>query len=231
VETFVPERVAHVTLSERLVASLRRAIILGELPPGLHLEEPALAEKFGVSRVPVREALARLAHEQLVRLEPRRGAFVVGFSDHDLQDIYHFRLLLETQAVRRAVGRLDAQALARLRQYVAQMRGALQAGDLSLIADPDTAFHQQLLRAAESRRLLAAWEQIAGLVGTILSIADTTYRDMPSAVESHQAIVAALENRDAAAAERLLQDHLQNGLVVMRSAMRRVTNAGEAAAG
>src|SRR5438874_13166497 len=100
VDTFDPGLAPRQALWESIVAALRRAIILGELQPGLHLEEPALAEKFGVSRIPVREALTRLAHEGLVRLEPRRGAFVGGVTSDDVHDLFELRRLVEIYAIR-----------------------------------------------------------------------------------------------------------------------------------
>src|SRR5579884_2528151 len=90
-------------LWERVVAALRRAIVIGELQPESHLKEPVLAQRFGVSRLPVREAIAQLDREGLVRIEPRRGAFVIGVTEQDIDDIYECRLALETVAVRRAV--------------------------------------------------------------------------------------------------------------------------------
>ncbi|MCC6630038.1 MAG: GntR family transcriptional regulator [Chloroflexi bacterium] len=218
-DTFQPDRVAPIALSQLVVAALRRAIILGELPAGLHLEEPALAGKFGISRVPIREALTRLSHEGLVRMEPRRGAFVIGAGAGDIHDIYDFRLLLEIEAIQKAAPRLTGDDLTTLAATIDQMRSAVRADELLLIADPDVAFHQHLIVASGSRRLLAAWEQIVGLVSTLLSIADTTYRDMGAAVESHQAILDALAARDAATAAALTRQHLGNGANVMLSAM------------
>lgn len=220
VETYAPERLQHIALSQRVVASLRRAIILGELPPELHLEEPALAAKFGVSRIPIREALTRLAHEGLVRLEPRRGAFVVGADEADIRDIYEFRLLLELDAARRAVRRLAADDIAHLQALTDRMRAGARTGQFHLIGEPDVAFHEAIVQAAGSRRLQAAWEQIAGSVETLLGIADTTYRDMNTAVESHQAILDALAAREATTVERLLRQHLEHGAAVMCGAMR-----------
>src|SRR6185312_14590413 len=108
------EIVQSEALWERVVAALRRAIIVGELEPGSHLKEPVLAARFGVSRLPIREAIAQLDHEGLVRIEPRRGAFVIGLTEHDISDIYECRLMLELAAVRRAAPRIDADGIADL---------------------------------------------------------------------------------------------------------------------
>ena len=97
-ESFEPAIAPRKALWESIVEPMRRAIVLGELPAGLHLEEPALAQKFGVSRIPVREALVRLEHEGLVRVEPRRGAFIVGMTEDDVHDVYELRSLIGRNA-------------------------------------------------------------------------------------------------------------------------------------
>jgi DNA-binding GntR family transcriptional regulator len=229
VDTFAPVRLAPVALSRQVVTSLRRAIILGELPAGLHLEEPALAEKFGVSRIPIREALGRLAHEGLVRLEPRRGAFVIGTTEEDIHDLYEVRAVLETHAVRRAVDRIDGEQLARLQACVDAMREALRRRRPHDIAVADIAFHQQVIVAAGSRRLLASWDQIAGLVDAMLGIADTHLTNMTEPVESHQRIIDALARRDKDAAELLVRRHLERAPAHVCEAMRAVRHQPEAA--
>src|SRR5579862_412788 len=119
-DTLRVEVVQSEALWERVVAALRRAIVIGELQPGAHLKEPLLAQRFGVSRLPVREAIAQLDREGLVRIEPRRGAFVIGVTEEDISDVYECRLMLETVAVRRTALRIDAQTLADLEELVRQ---------------------------------------------------------------------------------------------------------------
>src|SRR5262245_7847594 len=101
-------------LWQRVIAALRRAIVLGELAPNVHLKEPLLAQRFGVSRLPVREALVQLEREGLVRVEPRRGAFVLGVTAQDISDIYECRHILETCGIQRTAALADAQAVASL---------------------------------------------------------------------------------------------------------------------
>jgi DNA-binding GntR family transcriptional regulator len=227
VDAFLPDRVAHVTLAQRVVDALRRAIVLGELPADLHLEEPALAVKFGVSRVPIREALTRLAHEGLVRLEPRRGAFVVGTTEDDIYDLYELRAVIEAHAVRRAADRIDRTSLDRLQACVDEMRTALRARQPGEIARADIDFHQHLVVASGSRRLLATWEHIVGLVGTMLSIADTHLPNMTEPVESHQLIVDSLARRDKDEAEHLVRRHLERAPAIVCEAMRTVRAAAD----
>lgn len=218
-DSFEPGAAPRVALWEPIAAAVRRAIILGELAPGLHLEEPSLAEKFGVSRIPVREALTRLAHEGLVVIEPRRGAFVVGMSHEEIHDVYELRLLIETHAVKRTCERITAEGIIQLQAHVDRMAEAVRLGRTDRVAEPDVAFHREIVRLSGSRRLLNAWEPIGGIIATILSITDTTYRDMPRSVQSHQAVIEALARGDAAAAIAELRSHLTNGEKILHEAL------------
>jgi DNA-binding GntR family transcriptional regulator len=222
VEAFDPGLAPRPALWEAIVAAMRHAIILGELRPGLHLEEPALAEKFGVSRIPVREALTRLAHEGLVRIEPRRGAFVVGVTEADIRDIYELRSVIEGHAIRRATGRVDAAGLVRLRTLADQMAEAVRENHTDRVAGPDVTFHREIVALAGSPRLLAAWDPIGGMVSAFLRITNTTYPYLPRSVASHYAMIDFLEQGDADRAQQELRLHLQNGESLMVQAMRDV---------
>lgn len=206
-------------LWERVAAALRRSIVVGELGPGTHLKEPALAQRFGVSRLPIREAIARLEREALVRIEPRRGAFVVGITPQDISDLYECRLMLESHAVRRVAARIDATGVASLRALVARMETAVSLGQVQIMAGADMAFHRLVLTLSGNRALLSAWEPLAPLIATILMIANSTYSDLPRSVAGHRTITDALEQGNAATAEALLHEHLGNGEQVMLTAI------------
>lgn len=225
-EQFDPGLAQRKALWETIVEPLRHAILLGELPAGLRLEEPALAQKFGVSRIPVREALVRLEHEGLVRLEPRRGASIVGFTESDAHDLYELRRFVESTAVRRLAERTNEVAVTRLRALTDQMDAAIRRGEPQAMVDPDVEFHRSLVDLAGSRQLSAAWGRLAGLIAAILGVTDTTFRDMPGAVRGHAAIVDALARRDGEGAAEEIHRHLENGERVMREAMRAVRADG-----
>jgi DNA-binding GntR family transcriptional regulator len=218
-DNFDPGIAPRRALWEAVAERMRRAIILSELPAGLHLEEPALAQKFGVSRIPIREALIRLEQEGLVRVEPRRGAFIVGMTVDDIGDVYEFRLLVERHAARRAAERIDNDGINLLQDLVDEMDEALRRGEQSAMVVPDVSFHRQIVVESGSRQLLVAWERLAGLIEAILSVTDETYRDAPQALNGHQLIIDALANRDGEEAARHIEEHLANGEQVMREAM------------
>jgi DNA-binding GntR family transcriptional regulator len=219
VDGFEPGLVRHVPLWKTIADTLRSAIVRGELASGVHLEELALAQKFGVSRLPVHEALARLAHEGLVRIEPHRGVFVIGLTEDDLGHIYECRRVIEGYAVRRAAALVDPNGLALLHALADQMITAVRRNQLHLVAPPDVEFHRQIVVHAGNPRLVAAWQPIAAMVGTILGIADSIYTDMEQAVNRHKDMVDALARRDPDTAESLLRVHLDRGEAAMRAAL------------
>jgi GntR family transcriptional regulator, gluconate operon transcriptional repressor len=198
-------------LWQRVAQALRRAIVLGDLEPGVHLKEPALAQRFGVSRLPIREAIAQLEREGLVRIEPRRGAFVVGVTEQEIKDIYDCRLLLETYALRRVAEGIDEQGLAALEALIDKMDADVARGQVQLVAVSDMAFHRLLIELSGNRALANAWEPLAPLIATVLSIAEATVQDLPEAVGGHRDIVCALRQHDADAAVALLSEHLPGG--------------------
>jgi DNA-binding GntR family transcriptional regulator len=218
------ELVQSEPLWERVVVALRRAIVTGELAPESHLKEPILAQRFGVSRLPIREAIAQLDREGLVRLEPRRGAFVIGISDQYISDIYETRAMLEMAAVRRAAVGIDGEALRELNALVDQMDVAVAIADSQMLAGSDMSFHRKIVALSGNRALVNAWEPVAPLVEAILGISDATCSsaDLPEAVEGHRRIIRALERRDVAEAERLINVHLQGGERLVHEAIRSV---------
>jgi GntR family transcriptional regulator of gluconate operon len=224
INSFVTGVLQQDALGERVAQALRRLIILGELAPGLHITEPALAERFGVSRLPVRDALSQLEHEGLVRTEPRRGAFVVGFTDDDVTGIFECRRLLEAHAVRHAAERADELSIAELQAIADQMQAALEEGNIQRVAAHDIEFHRRILEMAGNRMLHTAWEPLAGLIAAIMSITDVLIEDLGSAVASHQTMIDALAQHDADLAESLQYAHLVDGEALMRDALRQRQN-------
>ena len=136
-----------------VLAELRRSIIAGELLPGQPLRQDALAERFGVSRVPVREALKVLESEGQVTYEPHRGHRVATLSLADLLEVYHIRQILEAEAVRAAVANRDSSILESMTAAARDVEEASAAGDLLRMTEANRRFHFILLNAARLPRL------------------------------------------------------------------------------
>lgn len=148
------EPIKRSTLSSMVAERLRELVISGAYPPGAQLSEVELAERFGVSRGPIREGLQRLVQDGLLRSEPHRGVFVPKVSDADIADIYLAREAIEGAAIRLLSASPDRTAVvATLRDLVSQMRSASQAGRWARVADLDMRFHSEVVKASGSARL------------------------------------------------------------------------------
>ncbi len=224
-QVFLPSIAQRADLWEAVATELRRAIVTGALAPGVHLHEPMLAQKFGVSRVPIREALARLEHEGLVRGEPRRGMFVVGMSPATVHEVYDMRILLEVHAARLAAERATVDDLARLQGIVIEMADAAARDEGGELAQLDLRFHRELIDCAGHGRLLAAWEPIAGIVTTLLGVTDTYRGNLPHIIATHQQLVDILRTRDPDAIEVALRRQLTIGEQVMQKTLRALGEA------
>lgn len=148
------EPIKRSTLSSMVAERLRELVISGAYAPGAQLSEVELAERFGVSRGPIREGLQRLVQDGLLRSEPHRGVFVPKVSDADIADIYLAREAIEGAAIRLLTAMPDRTAtIATLRDLVSQMRSAASAGRWNRVAELDMRFHSEVVKASGSPRL------------------------------------------------------------------------------
>src|SRR5699024_6480872 len=123
-------RVNRESTAGLITRQLREGIMYGSLTPGTQLSETALAQQFGVSRGPLREAMQRLVQEGLLRAEPNRGLFVKELDEGGIRDLYAARIAIEAAAGRLIISRQDQGAVNRLRTIYAKMQTAAEAGDL-----------------------------------------------------------------------------------------------------
>ena len=210
-----PER--HPTAQEAVLARLRHAIVSGELTPGEQIRQEALAERFGVSRVPLREALKILQGEGSVVYRPRRGYFVADLSLADLLEVYRIRELLEAEAVRVALPRLTDADVAEIAEAVHACEQAGRSGDLTAMTAHNRRLHFALVRAAGMPRL----ERLIRILWDATDIYRSLYyasADNRAAVDQeHRAILAAVAARDADAAVLLLDEHRAHAVQHLRA--------------
>jgi GntR family transcriptional regulator, gluconate operon transcriptional repressor len=205
------EVIERADLWQTVAARLRYAIIGREFKPRQHLPEPALAQRFGVSRVPVREALIRLEQEGLVRAEPRRGAFVVGMSLADMRELYEVRALLEVRGARLAANTATPEDVTNIRSLIRDFGTVTKRGDSEALAATDIAFHRSVMTAAHHRRLLSTWEPLSGVIQTLLTL--TNERGTSShIVSAHRRLATAISSGDPDAAESVTLKMLSEGL-------------------
>ena len=147
------------TGSLRVFERLRRLILDGEYAPNERLIEEQLAERLGVSRTPVRQALTMLESEGLVEIAPNRGAVVCSFGVEEVGDIYDLRAVLEGHAARRAASRIEAGELVRMRELAGEMEGlcdrefAGREEEIRLLVALNNEFHGIIITASRNKRL------------------------------------------------------------------------------
>ena len=143
----------YLPLRDVVFHALRESILHGELKPGERLIEVTLAEKLGVSRTPVREAIHKLEQEGLVNMVPRRGAQVASISEKNVHDVLEVRKALERLAASLAVDRLTPADKIQIRQAEAEFGSSINGKNLALIAQKDEAFHDAIYQATQNQKL------------------------------------------------------------------------------
>lgn len=189
---------------------LRRGILSGQFPPAAPLSEYQLASQLKLSRTPVREALARLEHERLVRTVGTRGCFVAELTPNDIIEIYQIREPLESSAARVAAERMTAQALAELESIVEQMRESARAGYAQETLTTDVDLHRAVVRATRNGRMISILSTLDDQMHRIRSMWPRTPRWLDGAVDEHADIVQSIAARDPDAAERAMRKHLRS---------------------
>jgi DNA-binding GntR family transcriptional regulator len=197
------------TLWEQVRDRLREDILAGRLEPGAELSEVALASEFGTSRGPLREALGRLASEGLVTITPRRGAVVAQLSREEFIDAYQVREALETLAVRLAVPLMSDAEIAHLRELCELMDRAARKDEVRVFFDTNNSFHEALVRGSRNRKLHDVHRMLVGQMVPYLPRSLELRGNLQQSVAEHQAILAAIEERDAERAAKLLAEHIE----------------------
>jgi DNA-binding GntR family transcriptional regulator len=186
---------------------LAKAIASGDLPPGTRLSPARLAEDLGVSHIPVREALAALEAVGQVKRIPRVGFFVAELSTGDIEDIYHWRQVLEDEAHRLGVPKLEEADLARMREINGDMCAAVRERDTAAFAELSRTFHFVPFERAGSEHLIRfithLWDAAARYQNTM------AYARVPKDTlqEHHDGLMRAFEARDAGAVNGWMAKH------------------------
>lgn len=194
---------------DRVHEELLERIVAGELPPGARLRQEALAEELGVSRTPLREALARLVTEGLVEFAPNRGATVAGRDFSDMEQAWRARLVIEPGAARLAAERRDPEAIERMRETVERQRRV--ADDVTASFELNREFHLALV-AASGNPHLTQFSELLWLVRIGLPIFARQARDREHLLawaDDHDAIVEAISSGDGARAAELTREHIE----------------------
>ncbi|WP_409494053.1 GntR family transcriptional regulator [Amycolatopsis sp. cmx-11-12] len=222
------EPVSRESTAGIIARQLRDAIMTGALPPGTQLGETDLASRFQVSRGPLREAMQHLVSEGLLRSERHRGLFVIDLEPGDVYDIYAARSAIERAAMLRALRGDREKVATELEQAVGAMAVAADDDDPTALSWADLRFHEALIAASGSKRLVRMARTLLIETRMCLTALQGTYQQVEERVTEHTRIIEALRAGDEETALSLLEAHMEDA--VQRLAPGTSLREGEAPA-
>lgn len=218
----------YLPLRDVVFHTLRQAILRGELEPGERLMEVKLANKLGVSRTPIREAIRKLELEGLVLMIPRRGAVVAEITEKSLRDVLEVRKALEELAVKLACEKIKPEEIEELRQAADEFERTLKCQDVTAFAEADVKFHDIIYRVTDNMRLIQL----------LYNLREQMYRYRveylkrneahDSLLREHKELVDAIAVGDTEWATRMICEHLDNQVVAVSNTIRTTGHKTEA---
>lgn len=200
--------------------TLRQAILRGELQPGERLLEIHLANKLGVSRTPIREAIRKLELEGLVMMIPRKGAVVAEITEKSLRDVLEVRRALEELAVKLACDKIQDEEIEELKAAAKEFEKALGTGDVTVYAEADVKFHDIIYRTTDNQRLIQL----------LYNLREQMYRYRveylkreevhETLLTEHQHIIEMIEKRDEKRAVDAVCAHIDNQVITVADTIR-----------
>lgn len=200
----------YLPLRDIVFNTLRQAILRGELEPGERLMEITLANKLGVSRTPIREAIRKLELEGLVTMIPRKGAVVASISEKDMRDVLEVRVTLDELAVSLACKNFTDEAIADLKAAQDRFENAVIAHDIMKIVDADVAFHDVIYNCTNNARLI---QMISNLRETMYRYRLEYIKDARNhsiLINEHNDIIDCLVKRDVEGVKKAIRIHISN---------------------
>ncbi len=200
----------YLPLRDVVFNTLRKAILKGELKPGERLMEIALAERLGVSRTPVREAMRKLELEGLVVMIPRRGAQVANITEKDLNDVLEVRIALENLSIENACTRMTEEQLSQLWEAAKVFERTMADGNLVKLAEADVAFHEVIYQSSDNRRLNQVLNNLREQIYRyrVEYLKDEETRNL--LVKEHEELYEAIKARDVKTAQKISFRHIEN---------------------
>jgi DNA-binding GntR family transcriptional regulator len=200
------------SLADRVYQLLKKTILEGKIPLGARLIEKDLAQRLNVSRSPLREAIQRLQFEGLVRTVPRKGSYVIEFSEKELLDVFQVREHLEGLAAQLAADRMTPVQLDAIEQVLLQAQAVLGDDHASYPQASERDFHEAILDASRNDRLADMMRTLRWQFQLLRRRSGASHRRAHIALQEHFAILEALRAGDGELARQRMCEHIQNSM-------------------
>jgi DNA-binding GntR family transcriptional regulator len=198
------------TLQVQVYDYLLQKIMDGYFPPGQRLIEEKLVEETGVSRSPIREAIRRLEKDGLVVVNPQGGVRVYNITQEDFQYLYECRFSMEPIAAKYAAERIKPGQILRLENVINEMEKAVYQNDVMKMRELNALFHTLIMEASENPYLVKMMKQLKVLINFYRNVLLKISMRWESGVKEHQAIWEAIRNKNGAAAEYWMKQHIKS---------------------
>lgn len=206
----------YLPLRDVVFNTLRQAILKGELEPGERLMEIQLANRLGVSRTPIREAIRKLELEGLVIMIPRKGAEVARITEKDLKDVLEVRCALEVLAVELACEKITGEQISELKRCMKDFKRAANGMDITAIAEKDVKFHDVIFEATDNKRLIQILNNLREQMYRYRVEYLKDFKRHASLAEEHELITRYLEEGNIEEARKTIKHHIYNQEIAVR---------------
>lgn len=214
----------YLPLRDVVFNTLRQAILRGELKPGERLMEIQLANKLGVSRTPIREAIRKLELEGLVLMIPRKGAEVADITEKSLKDVLEVRRALEELSVKLTCDRITKEEMQELETAAENFRKTLKSKDITEIAEADVRFHDVIYNATKNQKLIQLLNNLHEQMYRYRIEYLKKEEVYPKLLKEHKEIIARIGNGEKEAAARIVCEHIDNQVNTVMDAIRTKQN-------
>lgn len=211
----------YLPLRDVVFNTLRKAILRGELKPGERLMEIQLANKLGVSRTPIREAIRKLELEGLVLMIPRKGAEVAQITEKNMQDVLEVRKALEELSVQLACERITPEQVEEMKMAAEDFRKVLKSGDVTKIAEADVKFHDIIFAATNNQRLVTLLNNLREQMYRFRVEYLKQKECYPQLLEEHEKLIALISGGNVEEACEIMGRHIDNQASTVSDVIRR----------
>ena len=200
----------YLPLRDGVFNTFRQAILRGELKPGERLMEIQLANKLGVSRTPIREALRKLELEGLVNMVPRKGAEVADITEKSLRDVLEVRKALEELSVQLACEKITEEEIEELKRAAERFKDTLDDQDVTKIAEADVAFHDIIYTATDNQKLILLLNNLREQMYRYRVEYLKKEEAYPQLIAEHEELIDNISKRNKEEATRIMCEHIDN---------------------